>query len=312
MKSVPNLKDVSDLIAVVEAGGFRGAAQVRRSSASSLSDSIRRLEAELGVRLLNRTTRSVTPTDAGARLIERLKPAFSEIEAAFNDLKDDASRPLGTLRLNVPVPVARHVLPGIVTGFFERYPGIRLDVVMENDFSDVIGRGFDAGVRYEERIAKDMIAVPIGPRRQRFVAAASASYLEAQGVPDHPRALLVQHRLIGNRFPNGAIGPWEFERDGELLRIVPDGPLISGSIDLQLACAVSGAGIIYTFEDFLRPHLESGEIVPLLEGWWQDFDGPYLYYPSRRHMPSPLRAFVDYIKELGADGESQATTAAPR
>ncbi|MCL2896372.1 LysR family transcriptional regulator [Brenneria tiliae] len=300
MKSVPNLKDVSDLIAVVEAGGFRGAAVVRRSSASSLSDAIRRLEADLGIRLLNRTTRSVTPTEAGARLIERLKPAFSEIEAAFNDLQDDANRPLGTLRLNVPVPIARHVLPGIASGFLERFPSIRLDVVMENDFSDVIGRGFDAGVRYEERIAKDMIAIPIGPRRQRFVAAASASYIEKYGLPDHPRTLPVQHRLIGNRFSSGAIWPWVFERDGELLRIMPDGPLISSSIDLQLACAVSGAGIVYTFEDFLRPHLESGEIVLLLEEWWQEFDGPYLYYPSRRHMPSPLRAFVDYIKELNA------------
>ncbi|OZI31137.1 LysR family transcriptional regulator [Bordetella genomosp. 10] len=296
--ALPNLKDVGDFMAVVEAGGFRGAAEKRHSSASSLSDSIRRLESEVGIRLLNRTTRSVTPTEAGGRLIERLKPAFLEIEAAFNDLQDGAHEPKGTLRLNVPVPVARHILPDIVSGFLEKYPGIRMDIVMENEFSDVIARGFDAGVRYEERIAKDMIAVPIGPRRQRFVAAASPAYIEKHGVPNHPRSLLTDHRLIGNRFPSGIVWPWEFEREGKRFRIVPDGPLISSSIDLQLAGAISGAGIIYTFEDFLSPHLASGQIVPLLEEWWQAFDGPYLYYHSRRQMPVPLRRFVDYIKDL--------------
>lgn len=169
---------------------------------------------------------------------------------------------------------------------------------MENDFTDVIGRGFDAGVRYEERIAKDTIVVPIGPRRQRFIAAASPAYVKAEGAPRHPRDLLTNHKLIGNRFPSGAMWTWEFEWRGKQLRVVPDGPLTSSSVDLQLACAVSGAGIIYKFEDFLRPHLESGKIVPLLEDWWPEFEGPYLYYQSRRQMPSPLRLFFDCLKEL--------------
>lgn len=294
-----NFSDVSNFIAVVDAGGFRVAAQIRRVSASTLSDSIKRLETDLSIRLLNRTTRSITPTEAGSRLLDRVRPAFAEIEAAVNDLRDDSSRPVGTLRLNVPVPVARHTLPEIVTGFLDTYPGVRIDVVMENDFTDVIGRGFDAGVRYEESIAKDMIAVPIGPRRQRFVAAASKAYLDRFGTPEDPREL-TNHRLIGNRFPNGSVWTWEFECGEELLRVVPDGPLVSSCIDLQLAGAAAGAGIIYTFEEFLRPHLASGLVVPILEPWWQEFDGPYLYYHSRRHMPSPLRAFVDFVKQRRA------------
>ena len=293
----PNFSDIANFIAVVDAGGFRVAAQISRQSASTLSDSIKRLEANLGVRLLNRTTRSITPSEAGARLLERVKPAFGEIQAALNDLSDDSSCPVGTLRLNVPVPVARHVLPNIVTGFLAKYPGVRVDVVMDDDFTDVIGRGFDAGVRYEESIAKDMIAVPIGPRRQRFIAAASPAYLASYGTPEDPRAL-AHHRLIGNRFPSEAVWTWEFERADESLRIVPDGPLTTSSIDLQLAVAVAGAGIIYSFEDFLRPHLDAGTIVPILEDWWQEFDGPYLYYHSRRHMPAPLRAFVDYLRAM--------------
>ncbi|MGX1101529.1 LysR family transcriptional regulator [Amorphus sp. MBR-141] len=303
----PNFADVSNFIAVVDAGGFRLAAQIRRVSASTLSDSIKRLEADLSIRLLNRTTRSITPTEAGSRLLDRVRPAFAEIEAAVNDLRDDSSRPVGTLRLNVPVPVARHILPEIVTGFLDTYPGVRIDVVMENDFTDVIGRGFDAGVRYEESIAKDMIAVPIGARRQRFVAAASQGYLDRFGIPEDPRDL-TGHRLIGNRFPNGSVWTWEFERGEEILRVVPDGPLVSSCIDLQLAGAAAGAGIIYTFEDFLRPHLASGLVVPILDPWWQEFDGPYLYYHSRRHMPSPLRAFVDYVKQRrGLDAATAAS-----
>ncbi|GGA87775.1 hypothetical protein GCM10011491_14390 [Brucella endophytica] len=173
----PNFADISNFIAVADAGGFRIAAQIKRVAVSTLSDSVRRLESDLGARLLNRTTRSITLTEAGTRFLERVKPVFAEIEAAVNDLHDDASRPVGTLRLNVPVPVARHILPRIVPGFMEKYPSVNIDVVMENDFTDVIGRGFDAGGRYEESIAKDMIAVPIGPRRQRFVAAASPHIL---------------------------------------------------------------------------------------------------------------------------------------
>ncbi|SOD52879.1 transcriptional regulator, LysR family [Pseudoxanthomonas wuyuanensis] len=295
----PHLSDVVLFAAVVEAGGFRVAAQKRGMSASSLSDCIRRLEADLGVRLLNRTTRSVTPTEAGARLLQRLRPALEEIDAAFNDLDDNTQRPVGTLRLNVPVPTARFVLPGLIPAFLERYPGVNVEVAMDNTHIDIIAAGYDAGVRYEESLAKDMIAVPIGPRRQRFVAAASARYLEKNGVPQHPRDLLA-HRLIGHRFESGKLGVWEFENNGDIVRIPPQGPLLTSSQDLEVGAALGGAGIIYTFEEYLRPLLEEGKLLPVLEDWWQAFEGPYLYYHDRRHVPSPLRAFVDFLKDEAA------------
>jgi len=291
----PNLTDVALFAAVVEAGGFRVAAQKRGMPASSISDCVRRLESDLGVRLLNRTTRSVYPTEVGARLLERLRPALDEIDAAFSDLDDEAKQPVGTLRLNVPVPIARFVLPRLIPAFLERYPGVSVEVAMDNTFIDVVASGFDAGVRYEENLAKDMIAVPIGPRRQRFVAGAAPAYLARHGTPQHPRDLL-EHRLIGHRFESGKLGVWELEKDGEIVRVPPQGPLLSSSQDLEVGSAVAGVGIIYTFEEYLGPLFEQGALVPVLPDWWQGFDGPYLYYNDRRHVPSPLRAFVDFLK----------------
>lgn len=291
----PSLMDVALFAAVVEAGGFRVAAQKRGISASSISDCVRRLESDLGVRLLNRTTRSVFPTEVGARLLERLRPALEEINAAFSDLDNDAQHPVGTLRLNVPVPVARFVLPRLIPAFLARYPGVNVEVAMDNTFVDVIAAGYDAGVRYEESVAKDMIAVPIGPRRQRFVAAASPGYLQINSTPQHPGEL-INHRLIGHRFESGKLGVWTFEKDGVIVRVPPQGPLLSSSQDLEVGAAIGGVGIIYTFEEYLGPLLEQGALLPVLEDWWQAFEGPYLYYNDRRHVPSPLRAFVDFLK----------------
>jgi DNA-binding transcriptional LysR family regulator len=291
----PSLSDIALFAAVVEAGGFRAAAQKQGLSASSLSDGMRRLEGDLGVRLLNRTTRSVTPTVAGERLLERLRPALQEIDAAFNDLDDEAQRPVGTLKLNVPVPVARFLLPDLMARFLRLYPGVNVEVVMDNTFIDVNAGGYDAGVRYEESLAKDMIAIPIGPRRQRFVAAAAPRYLAERGTPTHPEELL-GHDLLGHRFESGKVGVFEFEKAGRTLRIPPKGQLLTSSHDLKIRSAINGLGIVYTFEDFLRKALEDGRLVPILEDWWQAFDGPYLYYHGRRHMPSPLRAFVDFLK----------------
>lgn len=291
----PNLTDVSIFAAVVEAGGFRAAAQKRGLSASSLSDCLRRLESDLGLRLLNRTTRSVTPTAAGERLLERLRPALQEIEAAFNDLDDGAHRPVGTLKLNVPMPVARFVLPDLLARFLPLYPGVNVEVVEENTFIDVTAGGYDAGVRYEESLAKDTIAVPIGPRRQRFVAAAAPLYLAERGTPSQPADLL-GHDMLGHRFESGKVGVFEFEKDGRVVRVPPQGQMLTSSHDLKIRSAINGLGVVYTFEDFLREPLSDGRLVPILEDWWQTFDGPYLYYHGRRHMPSPLRAFVDFLR----------------
>src|SRR5262245_57898768 len=184
-------------------------------SASGLSDAVRRLEAQLGVRLLHRTTRSVVPTEAGERLLERLGPALTEVEAALDVVNRFRDRPAGTLRLNVPVSAARLVLPAIVPPFLAASPELRLEVFAEDSFIDVLAAGCDAGIRYDERLEQDMIAVPIGPRHQRFAAAAAPAYLKARGHPEHPRDLLRGHACLRGRFPSGAIPPWEFERNGE-------------------------------------------------------------------------------------------------
>jgi DNA-binding transcriptional LysR family regulator len=290
-----NLADLDAFAAVARQRSFRGAALLRGTSASGLSEAVRRLETRLGVRLLNRTTRSVTPTEAGASLLERLSPALGEVAAALDAVDRHRDSIAGTLRLNVPIVVARLILPPIITGFLKAHPGVTLEVIAEDSFIDVLAAGFDAGIRYDERLEKDMIAVPIGPRLQRFIAAAAPSYLAARGRPSHPKDLL-GHACIRHRFSSGVSPPWEFERVGESVRISPSGPLIASNLELEIAAAVAGLGVIASFEGFLAPAIASGALEPVLEDWSQRFSGPFLYYASRRHMPPPLRAFVDYIK----------------
>jgi DNA-binding transcriptional LysR family regulator len=293
-----DLGDLNAFVAVARASGFRGGARVSGASASGLSEAVSRLEAQLGVRLLNRTTRSVVPTEAGERLLARLGPALTEVEAALDAVNGFRDKPAGTLRLNVGVSAARLVLPAIVPPFLAAYPDIRLEVIVEETFVDVLAAGCDAGIRYEERLEQDMIAVPIGPRVQRLAAAAAPAYLDRRGRPEHPRELL-EHACLRGRFPSGTMPPWEFERKGEVLRVDVTGPLlvgIGGAIDLIVDAAIAGTGIVRLFEDWLRPHLDSGALEPVLEPWWQSFSGPFLYYPGRRLVPAPLRAFVDFIK----------------
>jgi len=294
-----DLSGLNAFLAVARAKGFRDGARASGGSASGLSEAVRRLETQLGVRLLHRTTRSVVPTEAGQRLLERLGPALNEVEAALDIVNGFRDRPAGTLRLNVPVSAARLVLPAIVPPFLAAYPEIQLEVIAEDSFVDVLAAGCDAGIRYDERLEQDMIAVPIGPRVQRFAAAASPAYLDRCGRPRHPRDLL-GHACLRGRFTSGAMTAWEFERDGEVVRVDPAGPLlvqVGAATDLAVDAAIAGTGIIYLFEDWLRPHLERGALEPVLEPWWLRFSGPFLYYPGHRLLPAPLRAFVDFIKK---------------
>lgn len=184
--------------------------------------------------------------------------------------------------------------------FLAKYPDICLEVTADERLIDVVAEGFDAGIRYEEWLEKDMLAVPIGPRVQRYAAAASPAYLARRGRPTHPRELL-EHDCLRWRFTNGPLHPWEFERDGETIKVDPKGPLIAGfggTTELAVEAAVAGSGIIYLFEDWLRPFIDRGELVPVLQPWWLSFSGPFLYYPGRRHLPTPLRAFVDFVKSI--------------
>jgi len=297
-----DLGDLSAFVAVARSGGFREAARATRSSASTLSEAVRRLETQLGVRLLNRSTRSVGATEAGARLLDRLSPALADIEGALDVVNHFRDRPAGTLRLNVPVSAARLVLPRIVPPFLAAYPDITLEVIAEESFVDILAAGCDAGIRYDERLEQDMVAVPIGPRKQRFATAASPAYLDRRGRPAHPRELL-DHACLRGRFPSGAMNAWEFEHEGEVVKVEPTGPLIvslGAAVDLAVDAAIAGSGVIALFEDWLRPYLDSGVLEPVLEPWWQSFSGPFLYFPSRRYLPAPLRAFVDFIRSLEA------------
>ena len=179
--------------------------------------------------------------------------------------------------------------------------------MFEDGFVDVLSIGCDAGIRYDERLEQDMIAIPIGPRVQRFATAAAPGYLDTHGRPGHPRDLL-SHACLRGQFAGGAMPTWNFERDGEVVRLDPPGPLLvrpGAAVDLAISAAVAGVGVIHLFEGMLRPHLESGALEPILEPWWQRFSGPFLYYPGRRHLPAPLRAFVDFLKA----GDSSNTPA---
>jgi DNA-binding transcriptional LysR family regulator len=297
-----DLSDLNAFLAVARAKGFRDGARATGSSASGLSEAVRRLEAQLGVRLLHRTTRSVMPTEAGERLLERLGPALNEVETALDVVNNFRDKPGGTLKLNVPLSAARLVLPAILPPFHAAYPQIRVEVVVDENFVDVLASGCDAGIRYGERLEQDMIAAPIGPRVQRFAAAGSPAYLDRNGRPEHPRELL-HHACLRGRFPSGAMTtPWEFEHNCEIVRVDPTGPLVVAvsAGDLAISAAISGIGIVFHFEGWLRPHFDGGALEPILEPWWQSFPGPFLYYPGRRLLPAPLRAFVDFIKSSTA------------
>lgn len=290
-----DLQDLNAFAAVAAARGFRCAAALNGTSASALSSAVRRLEDRLGVRLLNRTTRSVAPTEAGQRLLERLEPALAEVEGALGSVDDYRDGTRGTLRLNVPNAVAKMILPDLLTRFMAAHPGVAVEVTANDSFVDVLGGGFDAGIRYDERLEQDMIAVPIGPRTDRYVTVAAPAYLERHGQPKQPEEL-VRHQAIRHRFLHGTMLPWEFERETRTVKVSPPARLTTNSLELQRASVVSGLGIAATFEGFYRDLLNSGAVVEILEDWSVSFSGPYLYYSGRRHLPAPLRAFVDFLK----------------
>lgn len=285
-------------VAVATAGGFRDASAATGISASGLSGAVKRLESQLGVRLLHRTTRSVVTTEAGAHLLEHLQSAMADVEAALERANKYRHEPAGKIRLNVPVNVARLVLPRILPGFVAAYPNIRVEVVAQHGFVDILAEGCDAGIRYDERLTKNMIAIPIGPARQRFATAASPAYLARRGRPEQPEDLL-DHACLHGRLSSGASTAWEFERAGAVVRIEPTGPISVdiNAIDLAVSAAIDGCGIIHLFEDWLRPAFDSGSLEPILEPFWQSFSGPFLYYHGREYVPAPLKAFITYVQE---------------
>lgn len=298
-----DLNDLKAFVAVANARGFREAARTSNISASRLSDAVRRLESRLGVRLFHRTTRSVVPTAAGAALLTRMEPVMSELDSALDDINLYRDTPAGKLRLNVPVSAAKLILTKVVPEFLATYPDIELEVEADSNVVNIFDAGFDAGIRYDEHLEQDMIAVPIGPRVQRYATAAAPSLLARLGEPKEPADLLNFPCILG-KFHSGIADSWEFERDVHAVYVKPTGPLvvsIGGAVDVGVQAAIAGTGVITLFEEWLQPHLDSGELVPILEPWWPSFSGPFLYYSGRRLVPAPLRAFVDFIRQQSAD-----------
>ena len=289
-----SLDDLDAFAAVARHRSFRRAAAERGVSASTLSQALRDLEARLDVRLLNRTTRSVGLTEAGRQLLERLSPALSEIAAAMDQVHAERGVPAGSVRINAPDPAVELVLAPMVADFLAAYPQVRLEIMGETAFVDIVAQGYDAGVRWGESLAQDMIAVPIaGP--QRFCVVASPELIARTGVPQRPQDLLA-HPCLRVKFPSGVRPAWEFARDGKELKIEPEGALISSSTRLLLTAALAGVGFYSTFEGHVAEHVAAGRLVRVLEDWLPTFPGPFLYYPNRRHVPAALRAFIDFAR----------------
>jgi DNA-binding transcriptional LysR family regulator len=286
--------DLSIFLAIGSHRSFRKAATELGLTASALSHALRNLEERLGLRLVNRTTRSVALTEAGERLFNRVKPAFRDISDALEDLNSFRSAPVGALRINAAKTSAELVLLPVVTRFLRAFPEVTVDIVVDNGLTDVVAGGFDAGVRFGETIAGDMIAIPLG-QRQRSAIIAAPDFFKTRAMPQHPRDLL-SLPCIRYRFADGRFYRWEFERGGTELEIEVEGPLTLDDQDLMVDAALDGAGIAYVFEGLVERHLAEGRLVRLLEDWCPYYPGFFLYYPGRRQLPAALRAFVDFIK----------------
>lgn len=290
-----DLRDLQLFLTVARTRNFRRAATELQLSVSSLSQRLRDLEQRLGVRLLNRTTRSVALTEAGELLRTKIAPAMSDVDAALKDIRGSSDVASGRLRINAPAPAADLVMAPMVAPFLARYPQITLEIVVETSLIDIVAQGFDAGVRYDERLAQDMIAVSLGPP-ERYVMVASPQYVAQHGRPAMPSDLL-QHRCIQTRFASGALVEWEFERDGRVVKVAPQATLVASYSQLGIQAARGGLGFFFTFEGYARDDIAAGRLVTALDDWLPPFAGPFLYYPSRRQPPPALAAFVAFVGE---------------
>ncbi|WP_333992223.1 LysR family transcriptional regulator [Burkholderia orbicola] len=289
----PNLAELEAFAAVAEARSFRGAAAERGVSASALSQTIRKLEERIGVRLLNRTTRSVAPTEAGEQLLRRLRMALREVAEAVDDIDDYRRKPTGTVRINAPAPAIEFVLAPLAKAFLDEYPDVSLELISDAAKIDIVDGGFDAGVRFGEELARDMIAVPLG-RPLRYVVIGAPAYFEHHGIPSAPDDLL-RHACIRQRFPGGTIFAWHFSRDEREVTIVPEGRLTVNDAHQVVRAVRDGTGLGWVIEDYAQPFLKSGELAQVLDDWCPRIPAWYLYYPGRRQMPSAMRAFVDFV-----------------
>jgi len=293
--SRPSLNDLTAFAAIAGHRSFRKAADALGVSRSALSHAMLGLEQNLGVRLLNRTTRSVSPTEAGVRLLAHLGPMLQDLDAALDMLANVRGTPSGTLRISANKSAARLLLREVVPRFLARNPDVDLDLVSEGRLVDIVAEGFDAGVRLAESVPQDMVAVRLGGD-VRFVAVASSSYLDGRSAPANPHDLQ-QHRCIRQRLPSGKRYRWEFARHGQEITVDVPGVLTLDDSELMVEAATDGLGIAYVPESFATQMLSSGRLVMVLQDWCPPLPGLVLYYPGNRHVPSTLRAFIDVLKE---------------
>nr|WP_315227391.1 LysR family transcriptional regulator [uncultured Albidiferax sp.] len=290
------LIELNAVVAVATHRSFRKAAVELGVSASALSHAVASLEKRMGVRLFNRTTRSVTPSEAGEQFLARVGPALSEIGAAMAVVHEFRDTPVGTIRLNAPEGAARMVLAPLVIEFLRRYPDMRVDLVTEGRMVDVVAEGFDAGIRLADIVPQDMVAVVCSPPI-RFVVVGAPAYLRDHAAPEHPKEL-VRHRCIRSRLPNGALYRWDFRRGGEVLSIAPEGPLTLDNSNLMVAAALQGAGLAWVNAWAVADHIEAGRLREVLGPWSPAQPGLCLYYPGHRHIPAGMRAFLALAREV--------------
>lgn len=286
--------DLAIFLTIAQHRSFRKAAVELGVTPSALSHSLRSIEERLDIRLLNRTTRSVALTEAGEQLFRRISPAFLDIEDALEDLNAFRGEPSGTLRINASRAAAKLVLLPIIARFLQNYPSVEVELVVDDALVEMVSAGFDAGVRFGEMIAADMIAVPVGPRH-RFAVVGSPRYFEQHPKPLAPQDLSRQP-CIRYRFASGAFYRWEFEKGGIELEIEVGGSLTLGDQDLMLEAALNGAGLAYLFEEQVQAHISEGRLGRVLDDWCPYYPGFFLYYTSRRQLPTAMRAFVDFLK----------------
>jgi len=291
------LDDLAIFLAIAEHGSFRRAALLLGLSPSALSHTMRTLENRLGARLLNCTTRSVGLTDAGARLIARLRPALISVDSAIAELRNDADQPAGRIRITTMEYGAALIIERGIAEFHERHPFIEIDLVIESALMDLAAGGFDAGVRFRDDVPPDMTLIQLSPQAS-LAAAAAPAYLANYQIPKRPIDLL-NHRCIRQRFASGRIYRWEFEDDGRSVTIDPPGRLTSNSLTAIAAAAVRGAGICYVPIHHVAAQIETGQLVRLLEDYSPSFNGHCFFYPPSRHPTRPFSAFIDHLRNGG-------------
>lgn len=296
--SEPDLHELRVFMQVAQARSFTQVAAATGLSVSTISNTVRALEKHMGLQLLTRTTRSVSVTDAGKLLIEKIAPLMEDLHSVLRSVSETANDVSGTLRLNVPSSASRLVIQPLLKRFLLEQPGIRLEVAVDNSLVDIVSHGFDAGIRYDDVLSEDMVVVPlIAP--MEFVVVASPAYIAQRGTPSLPQDLLNHDCINYRNAESGTLPKWDFEQSGKALKVAVQGRVASNDTDLIIRAALDGFGFAYVARKMVEPYLNDGSLRSVLEDW----SAPstlYLYYFNRAHLPKKLRVFIDFVKEAAA------------